>query len=188
MIYLDANILNALLPAASKDKDRPLINGVWIKDIDGKRIYTATNGHLLLRQITKIPNDSEPLPETGVLLNLTHKFKTTKYELVNMDIANGQAHIKGIKDEMFVNVYFGELQTGIEHVIEETEKNVRRDIWVPLSPRYLTIICDFFKTIALEEPYTDADDNFMKTHAVKWVKMDAWYNVTKLALLMPVRV
>lgn len=51
---LDAQAINAVLPAVYKeDYDRPYLNGVHIEDVDDKRIYTATNGHILFQIVTE---------------------------------------------------------------------------------------------------------------------------------------
>lgn len=188
MIILNTQILNDLLPAASVDKSRPYINGVFVEDVDGKRIYTATNGHILFRQVSGIWQDSEPLPEGGILLKLPRKIKALRCEMVNFEIklidGKEQGHIFGAKDNLLFDI-LREKVPNLERIIDETKDYIQENVWVPLAPKYLELICKFFVDVALPSPLTDKDD---KTRAVKWERRDFRGNLDKLAILMPVRI
>lgn len=188
MIVLDTQILNALLPAASVDKSRPYLNGVFVEDVDGKRIYTATNGRVLFRQIGGIFSDSDPLPEGGILLKLPRKIKAGKNENINFILKDFDTrtagHIFGSKDNLLFDVLF-EKVPNLERIIEETKDYIQENVWVPLAPKYLELICKFFVDVAMPAPLTDKDD---KTRAAKWEKRDFRGNLEKLALVMPVRI
>ena len=45
---LNCKLINEVLPAVSREESRYYLNGVFIEDVDGWRIYTATDGHILL--------------------------------------------------------------------------------------------------------------------------------------------
>jgi len=188
MIVLNTQILNDLLPAASKDKSRLYINGVFVEDVNGKRIYTATNGHILLRQTASIFTDSDPLPEGGILLKLPRKIKATKSEMINFEFklidGKEQGHIYGTKDNILFDI-FREKVPNLERIIDDTKDYIQDEKWIPCAPSYLDMVCKFFVCAALPSPLTDKDD---KTKAVKWEHRDFKENIEKLALLMPVRI
>ena len=191
MIILNANFLNDLLPAASVDKSRPYINGVFVEDVNGKRIYTATNGHVLLRQVGDIWADSDPLPEGGILLKLPRKIKTLKNEMVNFMIklidGEEQGQIFGAKDNMLFDILKVKVPN-LENIIDDTHFHIQRNAWIPCAPRYLELICRFFGNVALESPLTNNDDLLYESCAMKWEKKDYKGNLEKLAILMPVRI
>ncbi|MBO5843490.1 MAG: hypothetical protein J6Q96_01320 [Bacteroidales bacterium] len=45
---LNCELMNAVLPAVSKEEVRYYLMGIYIEDVDGWRNYTATDGHILL--------------------------------------------------------------------------------------------------------------------------------------------
>lgn len=183
MIYLDANILNKMLPATSKDKNRPHLQGINIKDENGQRIYTATNGHLLLREFVGIAEGDEGL-KNEIVLHFNKKIKTKSNELMSFDLE--KSHLFGIKDDLLVEVSTNYPDT--DRIIEDTNSNKQNNIWIPFKPCYLDILCQFFETWALDEPLTDPEPLVAKTRACRWEKRDYKGNIFKLALLMPVRI
>lgn len=193
MIYIDGNIINDLLPARG-DKNRPFIRGVHIQDVNDKRIYTATNGHILLRQYTSKPQD-EGIKDGGILLNIPCKLKTRKNEMMTLEfkgiIGNEQVHIFGTKENIIFDFEDNPYPPNAEKIVSEALKNTVEGKWIPFAPRYLVMICDFFKTLALESPLLKEGEEY---HAAGvWIRKE--FNpvkneleIEKLALLMPVRI
>lgn len=54
---LNCKLINDVLPAACKDDAKYYLQGVYIEDVDGWRIYTATDGHVLLSVKEAIEGD-----------------------------------------------------------------------------------------------------------------------------------
>lgn len=73
MKTINTRILNTVVLAASKDRYRYYLNGVYIEDVEGIRYYTATDGHILIT--ANEPIQDEPL-EKPILVEFTKPFKT----------------------------------------------------------------------------------------------------------------
>lgn len=73
MIELDLEAFNRVSKACSKQINPFSISGVLVKDIEDKRRYVATNGHILFLIETKKPKDD--LPESGIILKPTAVFE-----------------------------------------------------------------------------------------------------------------
>lgn len=170
---LDVEGIRAVLPAIgnkSVTEERPSLGGVYIRDIGKYRVYTATNGHILLQ--TKFERgNAEPVLEEPMILKITAS-----------DLPKG-AH--GLYFEK-VNSILGELDDGtVLEIIDRQYPNVDRVIpakntptareYAIFDPKYLKKVNDFFGTTGwipqMKDPFSPA----------------MWEDDNKLAVLMPMK-
>lgn len=186
-ILLETEILNELLPATSKDKNRPNLQGIYIRDIDDTREYIASNGHILL--FYKGEKHGGTIPPSGILLKLPHKLKpmirSLRYtDILTVEFEGEKAHCyhdnTTPKEDFTCEVEFS-YYDGLLEAINRTTENAEKSVWLPFQPRYLEMICDFFHVMGLHDPKVDIY-GYEKTSPARWD-----YD-NKIAILMPVRI
>lgn len=198
-IVFDGKIINELLNAVSNEEGRPYLRGVHIYDEGNDRIYEATNGHILLREVTarlgaplsEIDSETKSGQEGGIVIRPEKKFRTTK---INSCVCLAGTNFEHKKDSISSATFSdnrGEVMAQIwkeyvptERIIEDSKQYAETvDYWAPIQPRYAQIVQDFFNLwIALPAPTQNKiAGEFVKNNALVWEVNN------KLALVMPVR-
>lgn len=184
MFTLNAEFINDVLPAKG-DKSRHYINGVIIRDIKNKnetiREYIATNGHILLLERETLPEGYTTLPEE-ILLRINKKITDArKIEDIFLFLKdNEMAHLYNEKNDLEVE-FSNVTPPNLDKIIGEYSDYEVNDKWTPFAPRYLVMICDFFKRGALWTPrkHISCFNSGQAAHR--------WDYENKTAILMPVR-
>lgn len=167
---LDAQAINAVLPAVCKgDGFRPYLTGVHIEDVDDKRIYTATNGHILFQIVTERKSYDEKLDKDYIVI-FDKKFDK-RVRFVEFEPTS---EISGTIDEdievKLVNMNYPD----VSRVIPKRKTPIARD-YALFDSNYLKKVNKFLNTTGwipqMENNYSPA----------------VWYDDNKIAVLMPMR-
>lgn len=170
---VNLNLINAVIPAVCKD--RYYLGGVNIKDVDGFRHYTATNGHILLHTYEAYEGDAL---ENPITIGIT---KTMK----NKCLKNGEMVI--VDDDTVVIKYGDKTVCDIiDHEYPEYERilndagDEKAPEYASFNPAYYKIIGDFIPKAHYMTPLMKS-----RTSPAKWCYD---YEGTKFeAILMPIR-
>ena len=152
-LYFHGKVINMLMKAVSKEDERAYLKGVHIYDEGENRIYEATDGHILLRQVEVKPmGDSlskyglEEGQEGGLVIKPETKLKFEKDELMKfacLDFQNFRSgYLNSIKGSYKVEFWKNFIPT-TQMIEKGKEKAVWIDYWAPIQPKYLQIILDF---------------------------------------------
>lgn len=167
---LDVEAINSVLPAVYKrDYDRPYLTGVHIKDVDDKRIYTATNGHLLFQVTSERPSYDEKMDKDYIIV-FSEPLSKHRCKVDFEPISDTSALIDEDIEVNLVNLNYPD----VSKVIPKRTTPIARD-YALFDPNYLKKVNRFLKTNGwipqMENKYSAA----------------VWYDDNKIAVLMPMK-
>ena len=169
--------------ATSKEETRYYLMGISIKDVDGRRHYAGTDGHILVHFDEEI--NGEPLNEEIILKPLV-KFKVDKNDGESLLYGSLQiiddrtALLRGVDEETKVacNIIDGTYPS-YERVMPE-ENTPRLEQYISFNADYLKVVK---KVLTVNPPAPKALNN---TSPCLWETVKALCNVQ--CVLMPMRV
>lgn len=170
-VVLNCEAINAVLPAVSKDRVRFYLHGVHIEDKDDMRIYTACDGHILLRVKTPLNADDERL-DKSYILKIDKPFGKKSFKAVFTVIDEKTAVLKSF-------------ETKTAEIIDAQYPDVSRVIPADDTPKaeeYAVFDPDLLKKV----------NTFLRGKNYKPQMRDAdspalWVKENKTAVLMPIR-
>lgn len=177
MIVLNGDLINQVFPACNPKRGLNIFNCIHIEDIEDKRIYVATNGHLLLKVWENIPFESEKLTTPlNITIKKKLKFKSIYSQFsLNIISESEKGLLMGNIETVSCDVYELPDYPDFERVIPKERTYLNK--WIPFDVDYLKKVKDFLELPrCLPEPYsTDI------TAPAVWEKENG------LACLMPCR-
>lgn len=167
---LDVEAINSVLPAVYKEDDNtPSLTGVHIKDVDDKRIYTATNGHFLFQVTTERPSYDEKMDKDYIIV-FSKPLDKHRYKVDFEPISDISALIDEDIGVRLVNQNYPD----VSRVIPKRTTPIARD-YALFNPDYLKKVNKFLNT----KGWVPQMEN---KHSAA-----VWYDDNKIAVLMPMR-
>lgn len=187
---LNTKLINACIPAMSKEQIRYYLCGVHIFERDGKLIYEATNGHMLIRVTdNEYPADREVPKGLNVILEASDvKLFSKNAKAKNKYMTNWDATVNGsvvtiggesvIASVAIVDGTFPDCDLVIPTYTDEPREY--SEIGWNLS--YLSILADSLKAMGKTSPHANFNLPNDNRSPGKFTQ-DNW-----LGILMPVRI
>lgn len=175
MLKVSLNLINAVVPAVSKEASRYYLNGVYIEDKDGFRHYTATNGHVLLT--AREPVEGEPM-ESPMIVKIQKAIKT-KFNHVDLQIVNKDTVLLFADSKLVFDV-IDATYPEYERVIP-ADTTPKAESYAIFDPEYLEIINKFVGS-KTKRPLMETCQS-----AALWIVEDTKEGIVKKAVLMPMR-
>lgn len=167
---LDVEAIDSVLPAVyKKDYDRPYLTGVHIKDVDDKRIYTATNGHFLFQVTTVRPSYDEKMDKDYIIV-FSKPLGKYRHKVDFEPISETSGLIEGDIEVKLVNKDYPD----VSRVIPKRTTPKARDFAL-FDPDYLKKVRQF---LGRHWWIPQMENN----HSAA-----VWYDDNKIAVLMPMR-
>lgn len=167
---LDVEAINSVLPAVyKKDNIRPYLTGVHIEDVDDKRIYTASNGHLLFQVTTVRPSYDEKMDKDYIIV-FSKPLGKYRHKVDFEPISETSGLIEGDIEVKLVNMTYPD----VSKVIPKITTPKARDFAL-FEPDYLKKVRQFLGRHwwipQMDNPFSAA----------------VWFDDNKTAVLMPMR-
>jgi len=178
---LNIEMLNAVIPAMSREEQRFNICGVYVQDKDGMRVYVATDGHKLF--VAKEVVDGELLPEKGLIIKFKKEIGKSKLEHCNMVIVDDETVvIRTEKEKLALDIVNAEYPS-YEKVIPSGETEVAKEYSV-FDPDLLKDVKKFIGA----DNYLKVPQQESPQEPAMWRVIDEQEHKMKIAVVMPLRI